>query len=114
MKAEMKAQVTTTITPSLLINSIKFSGTTEGSLIKLTVPVLDELYLGVITLAKGGPSAPTSGALRQGLPKRPGSADAVISSELYDFLISQANGAPLAIEIEYSKTTIRNIYVEYV
>lgn len=110
----MEAAAAMSITPSLLIRGLKFSGTTEGSMIKLAVQVLPDLFLGVITLANGGPAARTIGRLAKGTLTAPGSADATISAELYAFILAEAKVCKLAIELDYTKTTINNVFIEYV
>ena len=112
----MKAEAAMAITPSLLIRAIKYSGTTTGSLIKLSVAVASELYLGTISLAKGGPAEATTGKFSQGSTKSPGFADATISAELFDSILADAKVAKLAIELDYDpkQGLIRNVFIEYV
>jgi hypothetical protein len=98
--------------PALLVGAIKFSGLTAGSMIKLTVPVVPDLYLETITLIKGGPAAEVVGTLSKGTLKRLGSADATISSELYDFVLAQARVSKLLITLEHSETRVTNIRFE--
>ena len=109
-----ETQQALSITPSLLIKSIRFSGTAPGSMIKLSVQVLPDLYLGVITLVNGGPGAPTTGKLAKGTLSLPGFAEATISAELYAFILAEAKVSKLAIELQYDKTVIKNVFIEYV
>lgn len=100
----MATTTSTSITPALIVKSIAISGTTEGSLMRVTVQVLPELFVGTITLAKGALGQETSGKFKKGMSaKKPGSADATIGSELYDFIVAQsAAGAKLTLELEYT------------
>lgn len=98
--------------PALLIRSIKFSGVTAGSKIKLTVPVLPDLYLETITLIKGGPADAIEGTLSRGTLEGLGSAKATIGAELYDFVLSQVRLSKLLITLEHTKTRITNIRFE--
>src|SRR6187401_3079629 len=97
----MEAEAAMTITPSLLIQGIKYSGTTAGSLLKLAVAVSPELYLGTIMLTKGKSAQATTGTFSQGNAKRLGAADATISAELFDSILADAKVAKLAIELDY-------------
>lgn len=98
--------------PALLVGSIKFSGLTVGSMIRLTVPVLPDLWLETITLIKGGPAAEVVGTLSKGTRKKLGSAKATISAELYDFVLSEARVSKLLILLEHSETRVTNIRFE--
>lgn len=104
------------ISPSLIIKSIKISGTTIGSTVRLTVQSLPELFVGVISLSKGPSAADTAGAFNKGTSKIPGTASATISGELYDFIVAQsALGAKMAIELEYTtKGAVNEVYIEFV
>ncbi|HEX2874354.1 MAG TPA: hypothetical protein VHP33_24035, partial [Polyangiaceae bacterium] len=98
--------------PALLVSSVKFSGVTAGSIIELAVQPLPDLYLETITLIKGGPAAEAVGTLSKGTLKRLGSAEATISSELYDFVLAQARVSKLLITLEHSETRVTNIRFE--
>jgi len=104
-----------TISPSLLIESVKYSGTTTGSLMRLVVQVVPALHLRTITLGKGEPGATTTGKLKAGTLAKPGLADATISAEFYDSIVADSKVATLAIEVEYtSKSLIKNVFVEHI
>lgn len=98
--------------PALLVKSIKFSGVTAGSKIRLTVPVLPDLYLETITLIKGGPADTIEGTVSKGTLKARGSANATISAELYDFVLSQVRASKLLIRLEHSDAQVTNISFE--
>lgn len=101
------------LSPSLLIKSLAYSGTTVGSLMRLTVVVLAELYLGTITLAKGAPGLRTVGTFKKGAPKGPGSADVTIRAELFDLIVQEASGHRLSIELEYTRQgAVTEVFIE--
>lgn len=104
----------TATTPALLVKSIKFSGVTAGSMINLTVPVLPDLYLETITLTRGGPAAGMVGALSRGTLKKSGSANATISAEFYDLLLSRARASKLLVALEYDQTRLTKIRFDQV
>lgn len=108
-------QAATSISPALLIKSISYAGTTEGSAMKLSVVVLPSLYLGTIILIKGRSGAATSGTFAIGSPKKPSSAEATISPQLWDQIISDSTTYKLSIELDYnSNRTINEVYIEYI
>jgi hypothetical protein len=92
------------ITPTLLIRSHSYTGTTADSSLKLSVVVLTELYLGTITLIKGGPGEPTAGKLTKGAPKKPGLAEGRISAEFWDKILADLGTFTLTIELRYRMT----------
>lgn len=93
------------ITPTLLIRSHTYSGTTEDSSLTLTVVVLTELYLGTITLIKGVPGEATAGTVVKGAPKKPGYAEGRISAELWDKILADAALFTLTIDLRYKMTS---------
>jgi hypothetical protein len=93
------------ITPTLRIKSISYTGTTPDSSLKLSVVVLAELYLGTITLIKGGPGEPTAGRLTKGAPKKPGLAEGRISAELWDRILADSARFALTIDLRYTMTS---------
>jgi hypothetical protein len=93
------------ITPTMLIKSISYTGTTAGSALTISVVVLGELYLGTITLVKGGPSEATAGKVAKGSPKRPGLAESRISAQLWDKILADSASFTLTIELRYRMTT---------
>jgi hypothetical protein len=111
------SQALSTISPSLLVKTIAIGGSTPGSLITMTVQVLPELFIGTITLAKGASGAATRGTFKKGKSaKLPGSADATISAEQYDYIVARnASGAKFAVALEYTTSgTILNVFVEVI
>lgn len=101
-----------TITPSLLITSLRYSGTTTGSLIRLRVGPVGELYLGTIVLSKGKLNAATTGKVLQGTSDLPGSANITISAQFFDNIIARAGTPGLTIEVEYTnKGVVLNIFI---
>ena len=107
------------ITPTLLIRSLGYTGTTEDSSLKLSVVVLTELYLGTITLIKGQSAEATTGELVKGAPRRPGSAEGRISAELWDKILADSGTCTLTIELRYKMTsatkgTFDEIFIELV
>ena len=102
----------TPATSALLVSGIKFNGVTAGSMIELTVQVLPDFYLESITLIKGGPADATQGTLVQGTVKKRGSASAVISAELYDYVLSRARGSRMLITLEHAETRVMDIRFE--
>lgn len=106
-----------TISPSFLVKTIAIGGTTPDSLMILGVQVLPELFVGTITLAKGASGAATRGTFKKGKSaKQPGSADAVISAEHYDYIVGRnTSGAKFAVALEYTTSgTILNVFVEVI
>lgn len=101
----MEAEAAMAITPTLLIRSYTYSGTTAGSSLTLTVVVLGELYSGTITLIKGGAAEPTAGKVAKGAPKKPGLAEGRISAELWDKILADLGTFTLTIELRYRMTT---------
>lgn len=93
------------ITPTLLIRSHNFTGTTADSSLTFSVVVLGELYMGTITLIRGGPAEPTTGTVNKGAPRRPGFAEGRISEELWDKLLADAAIFTLTIELRYKMTS---------
>lgn len=93
------------ITPTLLIKSISYSGTTADSSMTLTVVVMTELYLGTITLIKGVPGEATAGTVVKGAPKRPGFAEGRISAELWDKILADSAMFTLTIDLRYTMTS---------
>lgn len=83
---------------------------------KLSVVVVSELYLGTITLIKGGAGAATTGKFAVGSPRRPSSAEATISAELWDKILADSLAFALSIELKYSTTagTFNEIFIGYV
>lgn len=105
----------TSITPALLIKELSVTGLTEGFDMKLTVLVLPPLYLGTIVLVKGAPGVRTTGQLAIGAPRRPSSAEATISAELWDRIVEDKKTYTMTIELDYnSDRTINNIYIGYI
>lgn len=100
--------------PAFLVEGIKFSGLTVGSMIRLTVPVLPDLYLETITLVRGGPAGEVVGRLSKGTRKKLGSAKVTISAELYDFVLSEARASKLLITLEHAETRVTDIRFESV
>jgi hypothetical protein len=93
------------ITPTLLVRSLGYTGTTTDSSLKLSVVVLTELYLGTITLIKGGPGEPTAGRVTKGAPKKPGLAEGRISAELWDRILADSGTFTLTIDLRYTMTS---------
>lgn len=93
------------ITPTLLVRSLGYTGTTADSSLKLSVVVLTELYLGTITLIKGGPGEPTTGRVTKGSPKKPGLAEGRISEELWDRILADSGTFTLTIDLRYTMTS---------
>ena len=93
------------ITPTLLIRSLGYTGTTPGEGLTLTVVVLTELYLGTITLIQGAPGEQTSGEVTKGSPRRPGLAEGRVSAELWDKILSDSATFTLTIDLRYTMTT---------
>jgi hypothetical protein len=104
-------QQAATITPSLLITRLTYSGTT---LMKLTVQVLPDVYLRTIVLARGASGAATTGKLVKGTAARPGLADVTISAELFDDVYADSKVVTMTIEVEYNGTVVKNLYFEHV
>lgn len=83
---------------------------------KLSVVVLPELYVGTVILIKGGSAAPTAGRFVQGAPRKPSTAEATISAELWDKILLDSATFKLSIELKYNPNagTFNEIFIEYV
>lgn len=98
-------QQAASITPALRIKSISYTGTTADSGLTLSVVVSGELYLGTITLIKGGPGEATAGRLTKGTSKRSSSAEGRISAELWDRILNDSATFTLTINVKYTMTS---------
>ena len=107
-----KRKRTPAATPALLVSSIKFDGVTAGSMIELAVQVLPDLYLETVVVTKGAPDDETLGILSVGTLKKRGQAKAKISAELYDYVLSQAQGSKLLVTLEYADTRVTDVRFE--
>jgi phage tail sheath gpL-like len=116
MKMRMEESMST-MSPSLLVKSISVGGSTPGSLMRITVQVLPELFVSIITLSKGDTAVATSGTFKKGTSaKSPGSVDATVSAEHYDYIVTQkTNGEKLAVELHYTtRGSILDVFVEII
>lgn len=93
------------ITPTLLIRSLGYTGTTTDSSLTLTVVALTELYLGTITLIKGEAGEETAGTLKKGTSKKAGFAEGRISAELWDRILADSTTFTLTIDLRYTMTS---------
>lgn len=110
-KMEVEASMSL-FTPALLINTLRYSGTTPGSLIRLRVEVVPDLCLGTIVLSKGKSNAATTGKVVKGTGTVPGSANITISAQLFDNIVANAATPGQAIEVEYtSSSAVLNIFI---
>lgn len=112
-----RAWGSSTVSPSLPVKTIAIGGTTPGSLMRINVQVLPQLFVGTITLSKGASGVATSGTFKKGLSaKQPGSVDATISAQHYDYIVTQkANGEKLAVELWYTiQGVILEVFVEII